>query len=274
MNDDNNVQEKQLENNNDIKPTVDKPQNYVLALLVLVAVLAVGGYLIYGKSTPPEAPVNNEVPVLNKEESDQVDKLATTEICGQNVVLPSFVEASDLQQTNREEPYPRWWTCQSKTTDFNFSITVLDKEDALLSETLADNFIAFDNFMKGSESEITPEVNEIAITDTISTGIREVSLVGVLGENSLGYTGQIFQDISGAGIYQTATMVDERYIVYATYTIMDIQEGSDWRNYFDERWSFEKKNETELFQEYLKQELQKPATLEKIREINQVTKNI
>lgn len=253
--------------------TQNKPQTNVLAILVVVAVLAVVGYMVYGKSDEAIVPSNNEPnPVATEVEQEKV--LQTVDICGRTIALPSFIELSALQDSGREEPYPNWWTCQYKTPDNRFSITVLDKEDGELSETYADNFEAFSSFTGNANSSSIPEVGKIAITDTISTGIREVNLVEVLNKNSVGYTGQIFQDFSGLGVYQTATMIDNRYMVYITYVIMGIEEGEGWRQYFDERWTFEQKNELVLFREYLQKVMLDETTMEQIKEINQASRNI
>ena len=255
---------------NNPTPQSTTPTN-ILVILVAIAVLVVTGYFIFSKSNQKKGSTDSQ---SNTQIALQEKERQTIEICSRTIALPSFIQTSDLQDTGRAEPYPNWWTCQYKTNDNLFSITILDKADTQLSETYQDNFEVLSSLAASSDSNINTEVEKIGITDTISTGIREINLVEKLTENSVGYTGQIFQDFSGSGVYQTATMVDNRYIVFVTYVIMGIEPGDGWRQYFDERWTFEQRNETALFREYFRQVMQEQATIERIAEINQATRKI
>ena len=83
-------------------------------------------------------------------------------------------------------------------------------------------------------------------------------------------TAEVFQDIPGSGIYQTATEVNNRYLVYITNVLFPVDDKA-WSDYFTQRWSAEKANNTQIFNEYMNLILKQKSTIDKIQELNGIT---
>lgn len=211
------------------------------------------------QTTLPSGPVY--VPILP---SGQISA------CGVSMVLPEINIDSivDNDDENVSEP----GVCSFVSDPLRrFRVLVVDTSVAT-SSYWQDKKLAFERYLGTS---LAAEIKNIATTDIFSTKISNRILHDRLAPNSIGYTAEISQDVPGHGVYQTATYIDHRLIVYLTYDLFGNSEDA-WSIYFAKNYvaGADDGNASELFKKYMKMYAARPDVAMLIDAVNTSAKSI
>jgi len=255
-----------------------------IVVVVIVTLIGAIGYFAFIKKSGPVAqlPSSTQTPSTTNPNPPQAKVSTPTpttqtnvkeiSICDINVGIPSFVKT----QLTKDEDFTPSGTggtkligCKYQTT--GFSILVLDRNTISANEEFWQaKFKAFDRYQ---QSQNVDEIKNFSTTDIISTSIKNQQLYKNLNNNTVSYTAEIYQDIPGFGVYQKATEINNRYLVYITYNLFNIADKA-WSNYFAAHWSSQNNNETQIFNEYMAIKLKDNVIINKINELNNITLNI
>jgi len=145
----------------------------------------------------------------------RVDDSKQASVCGITLKLPS-IAGNSIVKNNDENMLEPGLCSYVSAPDRRFRILVIDT--VATTDKNSDIQKAFDRYLSSQNAQ---EIKNIAITDLFSTGISDRILYERISPNQLGYTAQIFQDIPGRGVYQTATYLDSKYLVYLTHELFD-----------------------------------------------------
>ncbi len=192
-------------------------------------------------------------------------------LCGINLMVPEFSIDSFNRLTGD------FWNLSGFCgyTSGPFSIMVLDKDTVATTSPDSAQVQAFTAFDRYVASQNPKEIINIASTDTDFTTMFLRYYYSRIGKNTLTYTGEIGQDYPGMGAYQTATYLDNRYIVYLTYHLFN-NHGDPWDLYFNKNFKPSEMggNNKELFKTYVDRIVARPEVKTLIDEMGASTKTI
>lgn len=211
--------------------------------------------------TPPPALIDEDIAYLQV----NVPPSRNISLCDVNLTIPEL----SIDSLNRLAG--DFWNlsgfCGYKSDAF--SVIVLDKNKVATTSPDTSQLRAFAAFDRYLSSQNPKEIIDIASTDTDFTTIFLRYYYSRIGKNTITYTGQIGQDSPGQGVYQTATYLDNRYIIYLTYHLFNNQ-GDPWNLYFNKnlKQSESGDNSAMLFKTYMDLMTIRPEVRSLIEEIN------
>lgn len=252
-------------------------KNIIIAVIIILASLT--GYFVgrndinktivqQSSSTPALSGNQQTQNAGNTQTSQNTNQTTATadpiKICGIQIVLPQFLNSA-IQSVTQTSPLQSQEKCRYTNKDNTFWVQVFDRDSsASNNQTPNQIFSAFDRYQQSNDST---KIHDFSTTPFVSTGIASENFYQKISDNSIGYSAQIFQDFPGPGVYQTVTKVDNRYLVYLTYTILENSDPA-WLSYYNDRWPDPKSNASLLFENYIKTVLTDPDIIGKINGIN------
>ncbi|MFA6006490.1 MAG: hypothetical protein WC764_02040 [Candidatus Paceibacterota bacterium] len=211
---------------------------FILSVIVIFAFTGWAYWLMVNANRVSPVPVVTET-VTPTQPDTKVEIPSSSEVtlCGIAITLPEFSIGSLGKDLDG---------CLYR--DDKLSIQVIDK-----GTSTQDAFTAFDRYLN---TQLAKEIISIARTDSESDNFILRTFYNQLEKNSVAYTAELGQDKLGAGVYQTATYLDGRYIVYLTYHLFDQYDNG------------------QPFRTYTKEYVSRPEVQSVIKELNASTRTI
>ncbi len=149
--------------------------------------------------------------------------------CGATLAVPTFVPLRIVQDVHNSPFGPSGDLPGCKFSAGRYSIVLLDKQSLPNDSQWQSPFLAFNRYQQSKKIE---ELISVARPDVIGTGPLALSYKVDLNTNAVGYTAGIYKKLPPAGVYQTATEIQDRYLVFQTYYFFADDDPS-WVNNFN-----------------------------------------